>query len=66
MCAVAGGSVRVWDSDLDGTTGFGTAEASFTIPPLPGCDQRELGVDVPACVAWNHTEADQILSGLTS
>ena len=59
-------SVRVWDSDLEGTAGFGTAEASFLMPWAPVCDQRKLGVDVPACAGWIITETEQIVSGFTS
>ena len=62
MSADADGSVRVWDSSLDGFTGFGTAQASFTISLSPRSDQRELEVDVPVRVAWIPTEEDQILS----
>ena len=56
----------MWDSSLDGFTGFGTAQASFTISLSPRRDQRELGVDVPVRVAWIPTEEDQILSDFTS
>lgn len=66
VSASSDGTVRVWDPDLEGTTGIGTAEASLTMPLPPGCDQRELGVDVPACAAWIPTDMVQILSGFTS
>ena len=57
---------RLMSADLEGPAWIGTEEASFTILLPPGCDQRELGVDVPAGGAWIPTEAVQILSGFTS